>query len=160
MGATPNQISASLTSVQVTAALGAVTAIRTNIPFMIAQTPEERQKGFKLGDGTVDFLTKARSYAAQHPDWIPTEVSNTEWGKDADLVPPLTNIRNEVRALLADIEATLGEVGIEALDPSIKFYNNVHLKAKNDVVGAKAAYEDMKTQFPGRKSTPPAPPAP
>ncbi len=155
MGTTPNQISAVLADADYNAVMQSITDIKTKLPFLIAQTPDERQKGFKLGDGTIAFLTKTRSYALTHPDWIPAEVDAKEWGSDSDLAAQLLKIRNELRSLLDDVDATMGEAGIEALMPTTQTYNNIHLKANNDVPGAKAAYQDLHQQFPGRKSKKP-----
>lgn len=157
MASTPNQISAVLTDADLDAIMQSIADIKAKLPFLIAQTPEERQKGFKLGDGTLAFLIKTRNYALAHPDWIPSEVDAKEWGRDCDLAAQLLKIRNELRSLLGDVDATMGETGIEALSPATQTYRNIGLKAENDVPGTKAAQQDLKQQFPGRKSPAPKP---
>jgi hypothetical protein len=42
-------------------------------------------------------------------------------------------------------------VGSEAYHEALAFYHNTQAATKQDVPGAKAIYEDLKTRFPRRK---------
>jgi hypothetical protein len=41
--------------------------------------------------------------------------------------------------------------GSEAYHAALAFYHNVQAAAKDDIPGAKAIFEDLKTRFPGGK---------
>lgn len=156
---TPNLVSASVTPANKTTLLGIGAQIKTLLPFLIAKTNEERQKGFKLGDGTLAFLEKSSNYANQNPALVPSYLNLPEMTKDTLLASDLDQILKSLEPVIQNVIDTYQEAGAEALTGALIFYNNVKLAAHNNVPGAQVIYDDLKEQFPGRtkkKTTPPA----
>ena len=58
-----NRISAELTAAAVTAVEGAIATIRTNLPFLISLTNDERRRLVKLGDNRLALDEDALSAA-------------------------------------------------------------------------------------------------
>jgi hypothetical protein len=60
-----------------------------------------------------------------------------------------------IKQLEEAVEDTVMAAGSEAYHAALAFYHNVQAAARDDIPGAKAIFEDLKTRFPGgkRKST-------
>jgi|ERR1035437_4701751 hypothetical protein len=147
---TQNLISASIPATVKTTLLGMGAQIRQLLPFLLAKTPADRQKGFKLGDGTLPFLQKALNYANQNPQMVPNYVLVPEWTKDTALATDLDQVLQSIEPVIQNINDTYQEAGVEALGSALAFYNAVKLAAANNVPGAQAIYDDLSSQFPGR----------
>jgi len=154
--ATQNLISASVPATSKATLIGIGAQIRQLLPFLLAKTPEERQKGFKLGDGTLPFLQKTLNYANQNPQMVPNYVQVPEWSKDTALATDLDQILQSIEPVIQNINDTYQEAGVEALGAALAFYNAVKLAAANNVPGAQAIYDDLSSQFPGRAKKAPA----
>src|ERR1035437_4738925 len=153
---TQNLISASVTPANKTTLLGIGAQIRALLPFLLAKTPDERRKGFKLGDNTLPFLQKALSYANQNPQMVPNYIPVVEWTKDTALATDLDQMLQSIEPVIQNINDTYQEAGVEALGAALAFYNAVKLAAANNVPGAQAIYDDLSSQFPGRAKKVPA----
>jgi hypothetical protein len=46
--------------------------LSTSQPFVIALTPQERQSTLKMGDKNRAFVEKARDYARDNPNLVPS----------------------------------------------------------------------------------------
>jgi hypothetical protein len=58
-----------------------------------------------------------------------------------------------LQQLLQGVDDTVMIAGSEAYNQSLVFYNAVKEAARQDIPGAKAIYDDLKTRFPGRPSS-------
>jgi hypothetical protein len=58
---------------------------------------------------------------------------------------------NLIKQLEEAVEDTIMAAGSEVYHAALAFYHNVQAAAKNDIPGAKAIFEDLKTRFPGGK---------
>jgi hypothetical protein len=56
-----------------------------------------------------------------------------------------------IKQLEEAVEGMIMAAGSEAYHAVLAFYHNVQAAAKDDVPGAKAIVEDLKTRFPGGK---------
>jgi hypothetical protein len=56
-----------------------------------------------------------------------------------------------IKQLEEAVEDTIMAAGSEAYHAALAFYHNVQAAAKDDIPGAKAIVENLKTRFPGGK---------
>jgi hypothetical protein len=56
-----------------------------------------------------------------------------------------------IKQLEEAVKDTSMAAGSEAYHAALAFYHNTQAAAKDDVPGAKAIFEDLKTRFPGGK---------
>ncbi len=80
-----NQISAELSAAAVTAVRDAVAVIRTNLPFLVSLSTDERRTLPKLGDNRLALDEDAHALLGGHPDDVPAFVSLPELEKDRTL---------------------------------------------------------------------------
>lgn len=156
---TANLISASVAAGSKASLIGMGMQIRQLLPFLLATTPADRQKGFKLGDGTLPFLQKSLKYANQNPQLVPNYVMVPEWSTDTLLATDLDEILQALLPVIQNITDTYQEAGVEALSAALSFYKAVKLAAANGVPGAQAIYDDLSSQFPGGRAKKVVPPA-
>lgn len=153
-----NRISAVLAPASKSAVLAAIATIRTNLPFLINLTLEERRLLPKMGDKTIAFDQKCASYMNAHPELVPSYVSTAELAKDRALVNDLHDIARELGQVAEGIDDTIMLAGSEAYMADLSFYQNVRQAAQRGVVGADAIYSDLNQRFPGRPPKPSTPP--
>lgn len=136
------------------------TAIKTSIatalskatPYLKALTDEERRGGFKMGDKSVAFVSKAAIYAAQFSAEMPASISLANLNVDVIAINTLNSYLKPLTTLVRGIEDTMILAGQEAMEASVSVYAAIKLAAHNKVPGAQEAYNDMKERFPGRAS--------
>jgi hypothetical protein len=120
-------------------------------PYAIALTPHERQTMLKMGDKSLAFVEKARDYATDNPTLAPSYLDMTAFDVDFADAHGLWRIATLIKQLDEAVEDTIMAAGSEAFHAALAFYHNVQAAAKDDVPGAKAIFEDLKTRFPGGK---------
>jgi glutathione S-transferase len=153
-----NRISTQLSDANRTAILQKLGEIRALLPFLVSLTPEERQTLPKLGDRTLAFDEKCRTYTASNPRLVPGFVEAAEVEKDRALRAPLSEVARELDALAQALGDTVLLVGHEIYMADLAFYQNVRQAAKRGVPGAQAIFDDLKERFPGGGGTPAQPP--
>ena len=144
-----NLVSATVTDEQKAAVKAAFQSINDSLSFLISLTEEQSKDGLKLGDKTVGFLEKFKTYVVTNPEFLPSYIDLTEFNKDYNIVKDLSEFVKIGTQLLQKMEDTYTEVGIEALAVALVYYNSVKAAAKSGVAGAQAIYDDMKKRFPG-----------
>ncbi|MDR2633325.1 MAG: hypothetical protein LBC51_06845 [Treponema sp.] len=120
-------------------------------PYTIALTPHERQIMLKMGDKSLAFVEKAHDYAHANPTVVPSYLNMTAFDVDFQDAHGLWSLVTLVKQLEEALEDTIMTAGSEAYHAALAFYHNVQAAAKDDVPGAKAIFEDLKTRFPGSK---------
>jgi hypothetical protein len=75
----------------------------------------------------------------------------TAFGTDFADAHGLWSIHNLVMQLEEGISDTEMTAGSEAYQAALVFYKSVKMAAAQDIPGAKAVYEELKTRFPGGK---------
>jgi hypothetical protein len=118
---------------------------------MVALTPTERQEMPKMGEKTLAFVEKAHDFAAQNPNLLPAFLDMDAFDVDFADAHGLWTLSNSVRQLYENINDTEMAAGSEAYQAALVFYNSVKVAAVQDIPGAKAVYEELKTRFPGRR---------
>jgi hypothetical protein len=104
---TPNRISAVLASTAVTNILNAIATIRTNLPFLLNLTEEERRDLVKAGQKSQAVVGLGVIFAQQHPEALPANFNVIEFAKDNDLLTPLQTVAAAVSQLDEDVQDTL-----------------------------------------------------
>ena len=154
-----NRISATLAAAAITAINGALATIRTNMPFLLSLTPEERKMLPKLGDGRVALLEDALPLMVANPDLMPSYIEIAEVTKDGDLRSALDPIFNSIATLSQDVQDTETIVGSELYNAIRAFYLNCQEAAKRGATTAQAIVDVLAKYFarPGRTPKPPTP---
>ena len=120
-------------------------------PYMVALTPAERHEMPKMGEKTISFVEKAYDFAKQNPNLVPPYLNMSDFGKDFGDAHGLWTLVNSIRQLDENVSDTEMTAGSEAYQAALVFYKSVKMAAAQDVPGAKAVYEELKTRFPGGK---------
>jgi hypothetical protein len=118
-------------------------------PYLLALTPAERQGMPKMGEKTISFVEKAHDFALQNPNLVPPYLEMTAFGTDFADAHGLWTLHNMVLQLEEGISDTEMTAGSEAYQAALVFYKSVKMAAAQDIPGAKAVYEELKTRFPG-----------
>ncbi|MDR2247822.1 MAG: hypothetical protein LBE17_14320 [Treponema sp.] len=119
-------------------------------PYMLALTPEERRDLPKMGAKTISFVEKAYDFARQNPNLIPPYFDLDAFGVDFADAHGLWTLANAVRQLEEAFDDTEMTAGSEAYQAALVFYKSAKMAAAQDIPGAKAVYEELKTRFPQR----------
>ncbi|MDR2510313.1 MAG: hypothetical protein LBC77_06685 [Spirochaetaceae bacterium] len=120
-------------------------------PFMIALTPQERHEMPKMGEKTVSFVEKAYDFARHNPNLVPPYLDMVSFGADFGDAHGLWTLVNSIRQLDENAGDTEMAAGSEAYQAALVFYKSVKMAAAEDIPGAKAVYEELKTRFPGAR---------
>jgi hypothetical protein len=114
---------------------------------VLAADPAERQTLLKMGDKSLAFVEKAHDYAVDNlPSYLDMAAFNADFLDAHGLWNVLTLIKKQLEEAMED---TVMVVGSEAFHTALAFYHNTQAPAKDDIPGAKAIVEDLKTSFPG-----------
>jgi hypothetical protein len=131
---------------------GQIEAVKTALaPYILALTPQERHAILKMGDKSLAFVEKTHDYASDNPTLVPSYLDMGDFDKDFSDAHGLWRLLTAIRQLEEAVEDTIMIAGSEAYHAALAVYHNVQAAAKQDVPGAKAIYEDLKTRFPGGK---------
>jgi hypothetical protein len=120
-------------------------------PYIVALTPSERHELPKMGEKTISFVEKAYDFAKQNPNLVPPYLDIAAFGTDFEDAHGLWTLVNSIRQLEENAGDTEMTAGSEAYQAALVFYKSVKMAAAQDVPGAKAVYEELKTRFPGGK---------
>jgi len=155
-----NRISATLAPADKAAALQKITDLRALLPFLLNLTQDERKALFKLGDKSLGFDDKCRTYMTNNPTLVPAYVTVAEVDKDRALRTALLDIQRELATLLESLDDTVMVLGNEIAMADLSFYANVRQAAKRGVPGIDAIFTDLQERFPGTKAKITPPPTP
>jgi hypothetical protein len=117
-------------------------------PYILALTPAERRELPKMGEKTIAFVEKAYDFARQNPNLVPPYLDMAAFGVDFSDAHGLWTLLNTVEQLKESIDDTEMTAGSEAYQAALVFYKSVKMAAAQDIPGAKAVYEELKTRFP------------
>ena len=114
----------------------------------------------KIGDKTLAFDGKCKTYMADRPDLVPGFVDADELAKDRVLISSLMPLLRELTPIVSDLESTVMLAYSDAYMADLAFHQNVKQAARRGVNGAEAIYDDLRERFPGARRPAPAPPMP
>lgn len=142
-----DRISAEMTQQQMDAVLDAISTIKTNMPFLINLTSEERAALPKMEDNRRPFVEKALEYAKSDRDMLPRYIDLEELEKDLDLFRGLASIDRELGKLDESVKDTLAAAGSESYVAALTVYNAAKLAARANNPGIDSVVNDLKRQF-------------
>lgn len=148
-----------LTPVQVTAAIGGVTAISNNLPGMINLTENEKLHASKMGPDTYDYVVRALLLMAQNPSLVPNwspAVAVTQ--TNMDTFNALRSVKMAIEVLMPKIVDTMTQMGIQLKNASDDFYGNAQTAdQRGSVPGADGVVNALKDFYEKSKAeqTPP-----
>jgi hypothetical protein len=102
-----NKISATLAAAAVTNITTAIATIRTNLPFLLNLTQNERQSLPGITESSQGVVLAALNFAGQHPEALPGTFNTAEFAKDGALLTPLQQVASSVAQLNQDVDDTL-----------------------------------------------------
>jgi hypothetical protein len=148
-----NLISAALAAQAVTNITTAVATSRTNLPFILNLTPDQRKSLPSITEASHGIVLATINFVAQHPEALSATFNITEFNKDAALLAPLQQVASLIATLNTDTDDTLralhGDLYSEFLD--------VYALAKAG--NRSGAYDDYLNSVKGRFSKGPSPAA-
>jgi hypothetical protein len=155
-----NRVSATLAAAAITNINNALQTIRTNLPFLVELTDQERIEIPKLGQKTIGFDEKCAAYMGTNPELIPGFIVLAEVVKDRTLRDAILQFYPNFKTLFDQITDTLLVVGSEIYMADLAYYQAAREAAKRGRPGAEVIYKDLATRFPGapKKVTPPPTP--
>ncbi len=130
--ATNNRISATLNAADVTAILGAITTIKTKLPFLISLQATERKKMRKLGQKRQGYFQDVADGVNAFPTALPSYFPTAEYVKDATLMTALMQVSPQLLGIAANLQDTLMQLGSELLANSDTAYGLLKTAAKSD----------------------------
>jgi hypothetical protein len=139
-------ISYNLVQADIDAVKAALVTIDSKLPFLISLDGEERQKLFKLGPKSADFVQDASTAAVNFPNILPISFDKVEYDKDTTLFKSLADIKFLVDSLQEKLDHTYMAVGSEAMIASLEVYAYVQTAADR-TPGLKNVAEKLKDRF-------------
>jgi len=153
-----NLVSSTLAATAVTNINAALAAIRTNLPFLINLTPEDRKRLAHAASSGQGVIQDSLTFAAQHPEALPATFDAAEFAKDGALLASFGPIAASIAALAEDVSDTM--VGLQS-DLYAEFLDVYAFAKANNRGGAYNSYVDsVKGRFarsPKAKTPPPNP---
>jgi hypothetical protein len=154
-----NRISAALAAQAVTNINTAIATIRTNLPFMVALTAEDRKTMAKGGSKSQGIIQLSLDFAAQNATALPGDFSTVEYAKDGTLHDQLEAVSLSIAQLNEDVNDTLMVLNSELFLQSVDVYAFAKVNNRN---GRYNSYLDLVKPFftHPRKTPTVTPPAP
>lgn len=152
-----NKVSAVLATTAVTNINTALATIRTNLPFLINLTPQERHDLAHAASGGQGVLLDSLTFAAQHPEALPATFNAAEFAKDGALLTPFAPVAAAVAQLNEDVSDTM--IALQS-DLYAEFLDVYAFAKANNRNGAYDAYVNaVKGRFAkGPRQPKPVPP--
>jgi len=116
----------------------------------ISLTPEERRKHGRLGNKNENWSRKVLGYMNSQPDLTPTFIDYHETVADFETRRSLQPREARCTAIMDMLDDTGLLLGSDIYQTCLAYYRNIRLLARQNVLGAKAVYDDLSAQFPGR----------
>lgn len=151
-------VSAALAAQALTIITTAVATIRTNLPFLVSLTAEDRRNLPKMGAATQGIVQQALIFVAQNPTALPGTFDATEFAKDGALLTPLQTVAQLIAALNEDTQDTLLALNNDLFVAFLEVY--AFAKANNRDGRYDAFINLVKGRFARPKKLPTPTPAP
>ena len=124
----------------------AIASIRSNMPFLVSLTVDERRKRIKMGDKSLAFVSNSLSVTQNNPEVVPSNFDIAEFNKDYQLTVSLTEVLSLLQQLTEEVDDTLLAVGSESMASSLLVYDYVKTAAKH-APGLKSVADQLGERF-------------
>lgn len=157
-----NKLNITLTAPEEAAIQGAIDALKTNLPFGINLTKQERVELSNLQDERLSFVTKIiEDYAPANPGLVSGFAGTlAEAQTDFTLYNQLRNFIGQMKSVVEMYEDTQQVAGSEDYTFSREFYASAQRGAENNVPGADAIVDDLGRLFEEQGQEQPVTPDP
>jgi hypothetical protein len=132
-----NLISAVLTAQAVTSINTAIATIRTNLPFLINLTPDQRRSLQHASSAGQGVLQDTLTFVQQHPEALPATFNTAEFLKDGALLTPYAPVAASIALLAEDVSDT--NIALQA-DLYSEFLDAYAFAKANNRTGAYDSY--------------------
>lgn len=149
MATNDNRVSAILAAAAITNITTAINTIKTNMPFLINLTPDERKAKRKTGTKREGYVAQVYQDTLAHPEAIPSTFSVPEWTKDENLNAALKNIFSLLGAVDESIDDTLLQLSFERIKQADQCYDYLKTAAKGNAA-LTAIVDNIAQQFLGQ----------
>jgi hypothetical protein len=152
-----NRISTVLAAQAVTNIQAAIATARTNLPFLVTLTSEERKTMAKGGSKSQGIIQLSLDFAAQNTTALPGDFNTVEYAKDGALHDQLEAISLAIAQLNEDVNDTLMVLNSELYLQSVAVYAFAKVNNRN---GQYDSYINLLKPFFARPRHTPATPPP
>jgi hypothetical protein len=137
----------------------AIATIRTNLPFLLNLTPEQRQSLSHAGSSGQGVIQDALTFASQHPEALPATFNAAEFAKDGALLTPFAPVVAAIASLNEDVSDTMIALQADLYSELLDVY--AFAKANNHNGAYNSFVDSVKGRFAKspRKTTAAAKPA-
>lgn len=143
-----NKISIQIPPADLQAIKDAIAVLQAKLsPLLIALTPEQRKKRYKMGEASRPFVEKVLEYASSNPEFLPAFAKLPEMQKDWKAHQELNPIFNSLNQIVSNLGDTLLELGVDLMKPANAYYKSVQVGVKMDVPNAKPIDADLKVMY-------------
>lgn len=143
-----NQLNITLTAAQVTAITTAITSLQTNLPFGLNLSAEEKVKLQNIKDKRYPYAQRTITmHAPGNPRLQPAYMTLSDATTDFTLYNQLNSIVLALQGILEMYTDTQAVAGHESYEYLKEFYNSAKRAKEQNVPGADAVYQDLKTLF-------------
>lgn len=142
-----NRLSASLGATAIGNIKTAITTIKTNLPFLVGLTVEERKTIPKISESNKVFAADALNAALNNSTMLPAYFSSTEMKLDMDLYNALDEINLLLSQLSEQVNDTQMLAGSEAYVSALTVYRLFGAAAKAGVPGADSVNAMLAKRF-------------
>ena len=149
-----NRISVTVTDKNVTDILGHLDAIEAILPFLLSR--DAGDNNVMLGEKSVGFDEKCKSYMGSNPEFLPSYVESAEVLKDRAARDQFLQFLPRLRLLAAKADDTFDVIGNEIMLADLAYYNNTADAAKHGSPSAGDIHDDLAARYPGRPTKAPA----
>lgn len=121
--------------------------IKAKFPWLISLTPVQRRGGRKLGDKNMLFMEKVQEYLDVHPEYLPSYFKADDLSTSFMLWQDLSRLIRAHNLLKASLSDTALQVGVEAMEVALAYYNGVKEAARHGAPSAQTILNELKPTF-------------
>jgi hypothetical protein len=145
-----NRLSVTLTPAKLAAIKAALDSIETQLDFLIALTPKERQSLPKVAEGNRPFVEDVASFVNAGSDYFPKHIPLVEFQKDHTLFAQIDSFSARLEKLTRMVQDTQMLAGHEALSAGLRYYDGAKSAEADGDPGASAVVSRLSARFDGQ----------
>ena len=145
-------ISVTIERAAVDEAKAKIKSIRDLVPTPVVLTPDGIRSMAKSGPKSKAFVSRALEYS-NNPTFALSLINPTEFAKGIAVAEMYSEVEAELEQLSTDVKSMVILSGSEAYSQALLLYKNLQMLSQQNVPGAKAAYEDLRSLYPGNSRT-------
>lgn len=121
--------------------------VKAKFPWLVSLTPVQRRGGRKLGDKNLLFMEKVQDYLDVNPEFLPSYFKVDDLVISFALWKDLSRLIRSHNLLSASLSDTALQVGVEAMDVALAYYNGVKEAARHGAPAAQTILNELKPMF-------------